>query len=171
MADGAIDQEPSAALPLPVWRGSGFLGEAVVDPVGAADYEQAVGYVVSGAKSELLDASVNQEWSNFQGERFVAWCAGAGIGEELDCGPFTESDGVRFGGGGSARLNDQGEQRYPDTRLRDADHGRGYAGNSGQDKVRGHKSCALVLKWERCWTTFGVQDLTTHLARGSARRV
>ncbi len=49
MAGGAVDEKPSAALPLPVRRGGGFLGKAVIDAEGAADDEQAVGYIVSGA--------------------------------------------------------------------------------------------------------------------------
>src|SRR5579863_3908726 len=38
-AGDAIDQQPSATLPLPVRRGGGFLRQAVVHAEGAADYE------------------------------------------------------------------------------------------------------------------------------------
>ena len=58
-AGGTIDQEPSAALPFPVRRG--FLGKAVVDAEGAADYEEAIGYVVGGAKCEFLDVGSRRE--------------------------------------------------------------------------------------------------------------
>ena len=65
VAGGAVDQKPSAGLPLPVlWR-CGFLRKAVVDAESAADHEQAVGYIVSGAEREFFDAGVDEEWPNF----------------------------------------------------------------------------------------------------------
>ena len=58
---------------------------------------------MSGAESEFLDVGVDEEWANFQGERqgerLVFSCTG--FGNPLDCGPFTESDDVRLGRGGS----------------------------------------------------------------------
>ena len=62
---GAVDQEPAAALPLPVRRLGGLLGKAVVDAENAPDYEEAVGNFVSWAQGEFLDVGVDQERSNF----------------------------------------------------------------------------------------------------------
>ena len=92
-AGHTVDEQPSSALPLPVRRRGGFLGKAVVDAKGAPDYEQTVGDVVGGAKSEFLDVGVDEEWSNFQSERLVVNCVGAG--RRPDCRPFTESNDVR----------------------------------------------------------------------------
>ena len=61
VAGGAIDQEPSAALPFPVRRGRGLLRKAVIEAEGAADYEEAIGYVVGGAKREFLDVGSRRE--------------------------------------------------------------------------------------------------------------
>jgi hypothetical protein len=89
------------------WRG-GFLGKAVVDSEGATDYEQAIGYVVSGAESEFLDAGIDEKRTHFQSDRLIVAHAGAGLGGPLNCGPFTESDDVRFGDScDSARVNGQ----------------------------------------------------------------
>jgi hypothetical protein len=56
-------------LPLPVGRRGGFLGKAVVDAEGAADHEETIGDVVSGAESEFFDMGVDEEWPDFHGKR------------------------------------------------------------------------------------------------------
>jgi len=124
VAGRAIDQEPSAGLPLPVGRGRGFLWKAIVDAKGAADYEEAIGYVVSGAQREFLDAGVDEKRADFQSERLFVGCAGTGLGKPLHGGPFAESDNVRSGRGDGACLSDEDGERqcYGETRSRDADH-------------------------------------------------
>lgn len=103
-------------------RRGGFLRKAVIDAEGTPDYEQAVGDIVSGTESELLDVGVDQERPDSQCERLVFSCTG--FGNPLDCGPFTESDDVRLGRGGCACLSeDEERQSYP--KFCDAGHGRG----------------------------------------------
>jgi hypothetical protein len=73
-----------------VRRGCGFLGKAVVDAEGAADYKKTIGYVVGGAKCKFLDAGVDEKRADFQSERLLVGCTG--LGKTLHCGPFAESD-------------------------------------------------------------------------------
>lgn len=124
-AGGTIDQEPSTRLPFPVRRG--FLGKAVVDAEGPADYEEAIRYVVGGAKCEFLDVSIDEKSADFQSKRLFSGCAGAGLREPLDGGPFAERDDMGFGRGDGARLkqDDDERQQCVEATLPEADHGRG----------------------------------------------
>jgi hypothetical protein len=68
---GAVDQQPSAALPQPVRWGAALLRKTVVHPKGAADHEQTVSNVVCGTESEFSYPGVYQQRPNFEEEWFV----------------------------------------------------------------------------------------------------
>lgn len=68
VSSDAVDEKPSTALPLPVRRGGGFLGKAVIHAEGTPDDEQPVGHIVRGAKREFLDAGIDQKRANLQGK-------------------------------------------------------------------------------------------------------
>ncbi len=109
--------------------------------------KSAIGYVVSGAKCEFFDAGVDEKWTDFQSQRLLIGCGGAGLGEPLHCGPFAESDDVGFGRGGAGLSDEDGEcQRCMEMALEDAEHGprlsRKRAGGQGQRS----QSSAIIPK-------------------------
>jgi putative two-component system response regulator len=66
-----VDEKLSAGLPWPALRLGGFLGN---DTEGGADYEQAVGDVVTGPWANSLRWASTRRGPDFQGERLVLGC-------------------------------------------------------------------------------------------------
>ncbi len=100
-AGDAVNLEPASELPAPA-EGLGFLGgETVVEAIGAADYEEAVGDFVGGAGGEFLEFGVDVKGTDFEvfAESVLGGGVGRGVGEELYGLRFAEEDDVGFAGG------------------------------------------------------------------------
>lgn len=90
---------------------------------------------------KFFGAGVDEEGTNFQGERFFVSHVGAGILGPLNRSPFSKSNDVRLGGSSSDRVKekDYERQRYPETKLRETDHRTRVSRERLEDKVRRHK--------------------------------
>ena len=64
MPRDTVDQQPSAALPLPMRRRNEFLRKAVVDAEGAPHHKQAIRNIVPRANGEFPNPRIDQERSN-----------------------------------------------------------------------------------------------------------
>ena len=103
-AGDAVDLEPASELPAPAER-LGFLGgEAVVEAVGAADYEEVVGDFVGRAGGEFFEFGIDVEGADFEvlgesGGRLGGIGRDGVVDQELDGLPFSEGDDVGFADG------------------------------------------------------------------------
>lgn len=100
MPRGAVNEQPSSGLPLPMRRR--IFREAVVDPEGSLHDEQTISHIVNLAERKFLQPCVHKHRAKFQGQRLIFR-----ITVILNCIPFAKSDDVRLGCRGGSKTRER----------------------------------------------------------------